>query len=246
MSVSCCCAAGTSSFLPPPDENRGPLLGAQHHVEVPADLVVEGVGAGLLLGDAAAVGVEHVQLVELFHGMPADDEIDAGVQPALGHQGDAGGLGRLVQVLDGLAVVRADQRDPGFQSRLEGIGHEGQRQEIDDGVKPLFEQGHQGLFGRAVHLDRLDLGDVGDGRQFVPLFQADIRTDNFAHSAAARQVQKSRLALHAQVRPEPRFSLSLLMVGIKDRLRQLIDIQRVCQPGNRVGRCRFPVAKGPG
>jgi len=36
------------------------------------------------------------------------------------------------------------------------------------------------------------------------------------------------------------------MVGIKDRLRQLIDIERFCQPGNRVGRCRRPVANGPG
>jgi len=62
----------------------------------------------------------------------------------------------------------------------------------------LLEQGHYGLPGRAVHLDRFDLGNVGDGCQLVPSLEADIRTDNLPHPIAARQVEKGRLALHAQ------------------------------------------------
>ena len=43
-----------------------------------------------------------MQLVELAHRMTADDEVDAGVEAALGHEADAGGLGRLCRWRMGL------------------------------------------------------------------------------------------------------------------------------------------------
>jgi hypothetical protein len=74
-----------------------------------------------------------------------------------------------VQVADGFAVVRADQRHPGFQGRLESVDHEGQRQEVNDGIEALLEQCHQRRSGRSIHQDRLNLGNIRDSRQLAPI-----------------------------------------------------------------------------
>ncbi|MCU0540462.1 MAG: hypothetical protein MUF46_11385 [Desulfobacterales bacterium] len=140
-----------------------------------------------------------MQLVELFHRVAADDEIDPGVKPALGHQSDACGLGLWVQVMNGLAVVGADQGDAGLDGGLEGVQHQGQGQKIDGGVDALPQEADQLRPGGGIDFDRGDLGGIGARGERLPALQARIRADDFPDPPAACEVENGVVAAMAAV-----------------------------------------------
>ena len=165
MSSRCCSSAERLTFRPSLISTAGRLVAAEHHVPVPAYLVVERIGAGLFFGKTAAVGIDDVNLVELPRSVAADHQVDPRIQAALRHQGDACCKGGFMQVLQRVGIIGAHQRDPGFDGRLKSQRHELDRKQINGRVRSILEDSGNVLLGGAVHFDHLDLAPVDEPLQ---------------------------------------------------------------------------------
>ncbi len=179
------------------DEHAVAVLARQNHVEIPAHLVSERLGHGLRLRDAAAIGIDRVDAVELPSRACIEHEVDARIETAFGHDGNTGLSCCRSQIRNRIHVIRRDQRRTLLDRCEHGISHQRHRQEIDDGVDVL----HDVCKRRAewtLGSDEPDFAEVAETREPGRPVGQGVDADHLLDTAACGAIGDRRTALQAK------------------------------------------------
>ncbi len=132
------------------------LLGSNHHVPVPADFILKGVGAGGFFWNSTAIGIQQFDRIELFRSVPVKYQINSRIQSNFRHYGDSGGNSLFLQIVEGISIIGIDDTDACPQSRLCGRPGELCRKQIDDAIHALLHQRNHGFHIRCVQQHRFN------------------------------------------------------------------------------------------